>query len=660
MFLTANRKWEQAWLPRAAMVICFLLVSGHFSLAQDYSRLVRELRPSDVGSQEQALLDTVEREAKAALEAIQHAQNAKEADQRRPILRRLLEEALGTARLGGRPDVQARSVGVLVRPGYRLEKMVWQSLPGVSVAAHLYLPERAQAPLPAILFYVGHWWADSKTRPDFQAFCINMARLGFAVLTWDPFGQGERGVSSRDHRRVESLLVGVAQQGIAEYETQCALSYLLSRPDIDPARLGMTGASGGGYNTWITAALDDRISVAVPVVGTSEFYEQIHVTRPLDWYRASEHCHFVPGLIRFANNHELLAMVSPRPLLIIAAAEDQSFPVSGVRQVVEYGRRLYQTSHNADRIGFFVDRSSGHGYQQKKREAAYGWFLKWLAGRGSGEPYPEPPTETTAFDAEELRCFPPGQNQAAGPGIVAAVRRIAEHIKPKRSIPSMEVFRPDVPMDPAASVQRLMIPVEDGLRLPAFWIRGRSREVLLALDDRGKEFLLEETRVTSALQDGASLCGVDVRGIGELATSKVGWLSAVSLLLGDSFPVLQSRDLMTAASLFEGQPLTLFARGPNAVLAATAALPNLHGLRHYTLKNGFRSVRDFLERPQSLEASYVLRQNNDERFAYDREIPFFWVPWGGLVGPDLNDFLKATKAQGTLEAMMNGDWEVLP
>ena len=76
----------------------------------------------------------------------------------------------------------------------------------------------------------------------------------------------------------------------------------------------MTGASGGGYNTWITAALDDRIAAAVPVVGTSDFAEQIRVCRPLDWYQASEHCHFVPGLIRYANNHELLAMAAPKPI----------------------------------------------------------------------------------------------------------------------------------------------------------------------------------------------------------------------------------------------------------------------------------------------------------------------------------------------------------
>src|SRR6185312_12065953 len=287
-----------------------------------------------------------------------------------------------------------------------------------------------KGPAPAVLFYNGHWWADSKARPDFQAFCINMARLGFVVLSFNPFGQGERGVSSRDHRRTEALLVGIAQQGIAEYETRCALEYLLSRPEVDPRRIGMTGASGGGYNTWATAALDDRIAVAVPVVGTSDFAEQLHVCQPLDWYQASEHCHFVPGLIRYANNHELLAMAAPRPLLIIAAGQDQSFPIDGVRAVADYGRKLYDSYEAGDRIGLVVDESEGHGYQRKKREAAYGWFLRWLMGRGDGSPFPEPPTETPASDAPELRCFPPGRNEPAGPAIVAMVRRLARDLPP--------------------------------------------------------------------------------------------------------------------------------------------------------------------------------------------------------------------------------------
>jgi dienelactone hydrolase len=636
-------------------IACLLLLASA-GRAQDYERAVRVLRPADVKAQEAALLDSLEREARTALDAVTHAQTRDEVNRARPELRRKLEESLGWRQLPWPPDLQVETVKILVQPGYRVEKLVWQSLPGVRVPVHLYLPEKTDGPAPAILFYVGHWWPDSKTHPDFQAFCINMARFGFVVLTWDPFGQGERGVSSRDHRRVESLLVGVAQQGIAEYETQCALRYLLSRSEVDPKRIGITGASGGGYNTWITSALDDRIAVAVPVVGTSEFYEQIQVTRALDWYRASEHCHFVPGLIRYANNHELLAMVSPKPVMIIAASQDQSFPITGVRRVFEYGRGLYGASGVPERIGFFEDTTAGHGYQQKKREAAYGWFRKWLIGQGDGGPYAEPPTQVPPFDNLELRCFPPGHNEPAGPGIVAAIRRIADRAKRSRDISPLAVRRLDVTLSPGAPVQRLLIPSVGNLQIPAFFIRGSGRGVLLALDDRGKESVLKEGRVVTALKDGWSLCGVDPRGIGEMATTQTGWLSAVSLLLGNSFVEQQALDLLAAASLFGGRPIALLARGPNAVLAVARALPHFSRLESYALYEGFQSYRDFLNRPKSLEISYQLRKDNSDRFAYDREIPFFYIPWKGLLGPDLPDLLKATKARGTSEGVIDGDW----
>ena len=308
-------------------------------MAQDHEPAVRALRPVDFKAQETALFDSLEHEARAALDAIKHARTRDEVDRPRPELRRKLEESLGLRRLPWPPDLQVETVKTLAQPGYRIEKLVWQTLPGVRVPAHLYLPEKADVPAPAILFYVGHWWPDSKTHPDFQAFCINMARLGFVVLTWDPFGQGERGVSSRDHRRVEIAAGWSLHSKASRSMRRNVLSGICCRePTSIHKRVGITGASGGGYNTWITTALDDRIAVAVPVVGTSEFYEQIQVTRALDWYRASEHCHFVPGLIRYANNHELLAMASPKPVMIIAASQDQSFPIAGVRRVFEYGR----------------------------------------------------------------------------------------------------------------------------------------------------------------------------------------------------------------------------------------------------------------------------------------------------------------------------------
>jgi dienelactone hydrolase len=624
-------------------------------VAEDWEREIRALRPSDTRAQEVAVLDEVQQRAKASLDSILHARSREEAEHARPLLRQELEQSLGFRKLPWPPNLKAEVVGTVHRSGYHIEKIVYQTLPETPVPAHLYVPENLKQPAPAILFYNGHWWPDAKTRPDFQSFCINMARLGFVVLTFDPFGQGERGISTRDHRRVETLLVGIAQQGLAEYETQCALEYLLSRKEVDPQRIGMTGASGGGYNTWITSALDDRIKVAVPVVGTSDFYEQIAVTRPLDWYHASEHCHFVPGLIHYANNHEFAAMVAPRPLLIIAASQDQSFPIEGVRAVYGYSRKLYGSFKSVEKIGLFEDSSAGHGYQQKKREAAYGWFLRWLMGRGDGSPYPEPATETEPYDSPELRCFE--KHQAAGPGIVRAMKRLTADIKPTQSLPQDLPARSPIPLLRSLRLQRVLIP-SGQIMLPAFYLASpKEKGVLVAVDDRGKEELASDPVVREATAQGWSICGLDPRGIGESATTEKGWLAAVSLLLNDDFVRRQAEDIARVIRAFPHKQVALYARGDDAALAAAYAMPIAPDLTWYVLRDGFLSIRQFLERPESLKASFQLKYDDKGRNTpYDREIPFSYVPFNGLHGPDIAQMLTATRAKGLILNPIDGDW----
>jgi dienelactone hydrolase len=544
------------------------------------------------------------------------------------------------------------------------------------VPAHLYLPEGADRPAPAVLFYPGHWWRDSKSRPDFQAFCINMARLGFVVLSFDTFGQGERGVSSRDHRRTEALLVGVAQQGFAVYETRCALEYLFSRPEVDTHRVGITGASGGGYNTWITAALDDRTAAAVPVVGTSEFFEQIRVCRALDWYHAAEHCHFVPGLIRFANNHELLAMAAPKPLLIVAALKDESFPIGGVRKVAAYGRELFASYGVPERIGLMVDEAEGHGYQRLKREAAYGWFLRWLMGRGDGTPSREPPTETLPFDSEELRCFRSGRNQPAGPAMIAAVRNLARDLPPSPARTNLEsVLGPMPAASPAqisikdSPVQRVLVPSEPGLDIPAFLLRPPSEihGVLVAFDDRGKEALARDPVIETARARGWAVFGADPRGIGESATDKPGWVFAVSLLLNENFIGRQAWDVgrvlqsLGAHGGFPGKPVGLYARGPSSCLAAMYAIarssqPGQTSLQWYLLRDGFLSYRSWIDRPRSMPESYrLIPDDRDRMTSFDDEIPASFFAWNALRSFDLPQLLALAQAQGLIVNPVDGD-----
>ncbi|MCW5981078.1 MAG: prolyl oligopeptidase family serine peptidase [Bryobacteraceae bacterium] len=626
------------------------------------------LRKAAAGDGEKAVLDLLEGRARDSLAAIRRSRTRADADRyRADLLRGKLRESLGLGRLPGPLRVRPRQVGILTRAGYRIEKLTYETLPDVEVPAHVYAPEQSQGRGPAILFYCGHWWEDSKTKPDFQAFCINMARAGFVVMTFDPFGQGERGVSNRDHRRTEMLLTGVSQQGIAEYETRCALAYLAWRRDVDPRRIGFTGASGGGYNTWITAALDDRIAVAVPVVGTSEFYEQISVCRPLDWYNANEHCHFVPNLIRYANNHEFVAMIAPRPLMIIAASQDQSFPVEGVRQVFKYGEEIYAGSRDGEKVSYYEDSTTGHGYQQKKREAAYGWFLKWLMNRGDGAPFPEPPTETEPWDSPELRCFPPGENKPAGPGIAAMAAKLAGATRTPKAKPRLAEVLGVADSGSAAPVrledrpvQRVVFRAQDGLSIPAFALQagGERKGFLLALDDNGKEDLAAEPLVEEARRAGWAVAGVDVRGIGELSTSKPGWVFAVSLLLGENFVWRQALDLVAASRQLPAAPLAVYARGHNAALAATYALAVMQGVRWFVLRDGFLSFRQFLERPESMRASFALHTGERYRKAvYDREIPSEYFVFDVLRHFDLPQLLESLTCPGLIANPIDGDWK---
>jgi dienelactone hydrolase len=624
------------------------------ALALTLSGQVRSLKPADSTPLATAVLDDVEARAQWLLaHQVKHARSAAEADSARRGLRAQLLDSLGVERLLWPPRLGARVTGTLRRAGYRIEKVVYQSLPGVDVPAHLYLPEGLTGRAPTILFYNGHWYADSKAWPDFQKFCVNMARLGFVVFTFDPFGQGERGISTRDHRRVSGLLARVAQQGFAEYETRCAMEYLLSRKEVDPERIGMTGASGGGFNTWINSSLDDRIKVAVPVVGTSEFALQVRFARSNDWYSANEHCHFIPRLFTYADNRELVAMIAPRPLLIINSTTDRGFPIGNV---ADYARELYNSYGQAERFGFVHDSTTGHGYQQAKREAAYGWFLKWLKGEGDGRPRPEPETPIEPTTAPELRAFEDGWRHPAGPGMEAMARSLAA--RPARGEPLPLVAAP--PVKPVAiadkPVQRLELP--SWTTVPAFLVKAeRQKGVLVAVDDRGKDALMDDPLVQRALAEGWAICGVDPRGIGELDPGGKGFVFSVSLLSGDNFVARQAGDLKVALRAFEGQKVALYARGDNAALVATYLIGSGARLEWYALRNGFLDYSQFLDRPGSRAAADKLFEVDDRTnrlTAFDREIPYFYYPWGMVSLPAM---LERSRARGYVMEPIDGDWK---
>jgi dienelactone hydrolase len=639
---------------------------------------------------EKTTLDALEKRAREALGRIEHPTDRNHWQRAVPELRRRLAAAVGIERL---PQPQARNlrlVGTIDRGDYVIEKLVYETFPDCLVAAHVYRPARLEGRLPTILFPPGHYWAPGKAHPDSQSFAINMARWGFVVLIYDPHGEGERGISMRDHRRTELLLAGLSQQAVPVFESRCAFEYLLSRKDVDPQRIGITGESGGGFNSWIMTALEPRIAVSVPVVGTSEFYEQTQICRTTDFYLANEHCHFIAGLFQFANNHEFLALAAPRPVLVIAAHNDYNFRIPGIRQVVAYGRKLYGALDKPEQLGYFEDTQTAHGYQKPKREAAYGWFRRWLQHEGHGEPIPEPEVKTLPADAAELRCFPAGQNQPAGPGIIAQVHRLIGRLPVAQEPPTapelqrtlraalgLQVAQPDTRLlrgrrrvEGGAIVERLEWQAPDGVLIPALLISlpGAKRGAVLASADAGKDSLLAHAGIRSAVESGWTVIAVDVRGTGELRMKKPGWVFATSLLLGESFVGRQALDLIAGrralASVpeWKGKPVGLIGSGPFTSQAALYAAALDDGFDWLVTEGGFVSFRSFVERPVSLRASYGLATTIDAAWdVIDQEIPASLYVFHVLERLDLPDLYGMRASRPVLVVSpIDGERQAMP
>ncbi len=643
----------------------------------------RALRPP-VPAGDTAILDGIEARARDMLTALRHPEDRASLEKAVPKIRAALRFSLGLDLLPPARPKNVRSVGVIERGEYRIEKLVYETLPSVEVPAHLYLPA-GNGKAPAILFVPGHWYADSKSRPEFQAFAITMARRGFAVLTYDPFGQGERGISARDHRRTELLAVGVAQQAIVVHESLCALEILLARPEVDPSRVGMTGASGGGFNSWILPALEPRIAVTVPVVGSSDFLEQSRAVRNLDWFAAKEHCHFIPRLFRYANNHELLACVAPRPVMVISAHHDVAFPIPGQRDVVKYGERLYAALGATGKVGYFEDADEGHGYQQRKREAAYGWFAKWLRGEGDGSPIDEGSLQIPAWNAADLRCFP--RNVPAGPGLNALAASIIDRAPsgmkrkelgahlgipgalPLAAAPDLvraeERLRTGATLPAAAPVARVSWRMPDGVVIPAVLLTppGAVRGALVAVGDGGKEKMLDHPAIRAAYSGGWAVVAADLRGMGELTITKSGWVYAMSLLLGESLVVRQSLDLIAgvralrAEPWLRGKPVGVLGCGTFASFAALLAAALEPDISWIAGEQGYRSFRDFIHRPRASTASFALAEAGRERdVVLDREVPHALIPFRIALGPDIPELIKEFGLNGAVWAgAIDGD-----
>lgn len=327
-------------------------------------------------------------------------------NRRRPGLRRELLEMLGLDPLPPRTPLKAVITGHLDRPNYRIEKIVFQSLPGLYVTGNFYLPRQAGGRLPTVLYLCGHAPHPLGAKFNYQDRAAAFASEGFACLILDTLEFGEvPGLhhGTHDLNLWNWLSLGYTPAGTEVWNAIRALDYLGTRAEVDPHRIGVTGISGGGAITWYTAAVDDRVAAAAPVCSTYTFGSQA------EHWRAAGQC----DCIYYPNTHRqdfpvVAALIAPRPLLMISGRLDADFPPDGYHEVYRRSKRIYDlcAGGDSDRVAE-LDDAVGHSDPPQFQHAAREWMRRWLAPDSTpfpaeSDPSPPPPPRESA---EDLACL---------------------------------------------------------------------------------------------------------------------------------------------------------------------------------------------------------------------------------------------------------------
>ncbi len=287
--------------------------------------------------------------------------------------------------------------------GYSVENVYFESLPGFHVTGNLYLPANMEEgkKYPAVLCPHGHWTEarfydagegerrrllsngeerfENAARNHIQARCVHLARMGCIVFHWDMIGycDSQQINSARAHGyakqdpstevtdagwvlfspRAEEL--GQSVMGLQTINTQASLEFVLSLPQVDASKIGITGASGGGTQTFIAAALDPRFSVAFPAVMVSTAMQ------------GGCTCENASGLRVDTGNIEIAALIAPRPLGMTAANDwTKDMAKDGFPQL----QQLYQLYNAKEKVALFPSLHYGHNYNHVSRVSMYGWF----------------------------------------------------------------------------------------------------------------------------------------------------------------------------------------------------------------------------------------------------------------------------------------------
>jgi cephalosporin-C deacetylase-like acetyl esterase len=570
--------------------------------------------------------------------------------------------------------------GIIRRDGYRIEKIIYESMPGFYVTGCLYIPEGIRGRVPAILNVIGHN-QDAFRAPLYQVLNYNLVRKGMIIFAIDPPGQGEHvqyfdpkiNFSSIGYTVVEHCYFGnqcfLSGSSAARYfiwDGIRAIDYLVSRREVDPERIGVTGFSGGGTITSYMGAFDDRVKVAVPCSWATSGRRQLETKGVQD-----AECSFIHAVAEGITFEDLIEVRAPKPTLMTFVSRDEYLTLQGAREAFAEAKAAYRAFGLEDNLRLSED-DSKHHMTPKIRYDIYSFFMKHFGLQGD-------PSELEAeiVSPEELKVTPTGQISTSfgGEMIFDVNRKESEKL-----MAELEMSRKNTDKHlgevivKAKEISGFIAPSgtagnafingryhRDGYSVGKYAIMGEGDypiPILLFVPDDNKEkhpavvYLHPGGKAADALpggeieklvRKGYVVSAADVPGIGETKNTAARALTDgyTSVLIGRSVVAVQAGDIIRVVnwlkSLSEADPLRIGLVGIREM-----CIPLLHAaafdksVNNVTLIGSPISYRSIV-----MNRNYRIGVSKLDRVVRDHpyEVDFSWGIAGVLKGYDLPDLI---------------------
>ncbi len=486
-------------------------------------------------------------------------------------------------------------------PGYRIKKFRYEVLPGLWTAGLLYLPDQLSGKVPVVLNVNGHS-PEGKAYVPKQIRCINQVKRGMLAMNLEWIGMGQLRTPGFDHFRMNQLdLCG--QSGLAPFYLclKRGLDILLSHPHADLKRVGVTGLSGGGWQTIVISSLDLRVTLCNPVAGYSSL-----LTRTRHHKDIGDSEQIPNDLATLTDYTHLTAMLAPRPLLLTYNSRDDCCFESGyaLQPILDAAEPIFELFAAKQALQWHVNDDPGtHNYGQDNRQASYRFLGKFFFSDSKDYDPKEIPCQQEIKTADELFVELPAENHDLHTLALAASRELPQ--------------APQPPKDPAAATEwrreRLAVlrevvrardyhvtAVNSGtrqqddiratswrLKMEGPWtvpavelVQGDPQKTAILVADQGRASAADDAG--RLLQAGYRVIAVDPINLGECASAKP--YDMMIACVGERLLGLQASQLNAvarwAADRHETRTVTLLARGPRssvAVLVAAALEPTTIG-----------------------------------------------------------------------------------